>query len=100
MTSIPPLATSPVPPPPGASDPLSSFLSTACMDLLVIELVPLARRLAAEPLPLKDAVFLDINPPAMKNLDDDSERENMYFRLEPLGFRVGQSIAERYRFNC
>jgi trafficking protein particle complex subunit 6 len=66
------------------------------MDLLLIELVPLAKRLAAQPLPLTDAVFLDPNPPAMTDRDDDSERENMYFRLEPLGFRVGQGIAERY----
>jgi hypothetical protein len=66
------------------------------MDLLLIELVPLAKRLAAQPLPLTDTVFLDPNPPAITDLDDDSERETMYFRLEPLGFRVGQGIAERY----
>lgn len=95
MASLPPLSTTPVPPPPGSSDPLSSFLSTTCMDLLLIELVPLARSLAANPLPHTDTVFFDTNPPATKELDDDSERENMYFRLEPLGFRVGQGIAER-----
>lgn len=65
------------------------------MDLLLIELVPLARRLALHPLPHKDTVFLDTPPPAQADLDEDSERENMYFRLEPLGFRVGQGIAER-----
>jgi hypothetical protein len=66
------------------------------MDLLLIELVPLAKRLAASPLPLTTTVFLDVTPPTTTDLDDDSERENMYFRLEPLGFRVGQGIAERF----
>ena len=65
------------------------------MDLLLIELVPLAKSLAAHPLPVTDTVFLDTNPPATTDLDDDSERESVYFRLEPLGFRVGQGIAER-----
>jgi hypothetical protein len=95
MASLPSLSTSPLPAPVGASDPLSSFLSTTCMDLLLIELVPLARRLAAQPLPIADTVFLDTTPPTNTELDDDSERESMYFRLEPLGFRVGQGVAER-----
>ena len=95
MTTLPSLTATPLPAPAGASDPLSSFLSTTCMDLLLIELVPLAKSLAARPLPLTDNVFLDTNPTAATDLDDDSERENMYFRLEPLGFRVGQGIAER-----
>ena len=66
------------------------------MDLLLIELVPLAKRLSSNPLPLTDDTFLDLNPPGTADLDDDSARESMYFRLEPLGFRVGQGIAERY----
>jgi hypothetical protein len=65
------------------------------MDLLLIELVPLAKNLAAHPLPPTDTVFLDTTPSTKNDLDDDSEREHMYFRLEPLGFRVGQGIAER-----
>src|SRR5262249_38398579 len=95
MASLPSLATSPLPAPLGSSDPLSTFLSTTCMDLLLIELVPLAKTLASQPLTLKSGVFLDSNPPASKDLDDDSLRETMYYRLEPLGFRVGQGIAER-----
>lgn len=66
------------------------------MDLLLIELVPLSKSLARNPLPQQDSVFLDTNPPTSIDLDDDSEREAIYFRLEPLGFRVGQGIAERY----
>jgi trafficking protein particle complex subunit 6 len=66
------------------------------MDLLLIELVPLAQNLATNPLPLKDTVFLDSNSPPPKDLDHDSLQEAMYYRLESLGFRVGQGIAERY----
>jgi trafficking protein particle complex subunit 6 len=95
MTTLPSLSTAPPPAPAGSSDPLSSFLSTTCMDLLLIELVPLAKRLSSNPLPLTDDTFLDLNPPGTADLDDDSARESMYFRLEPLGFRVGQGIAER-----
>ena len=95
MASLPSLTTAPVPAPAGSADPLSSFLSTTCMELLLIELVPLAKTLASNPLPLTDTIFLDTNPPTKQDLDDDAEREAMYFRLEPLGFRVGQGIAER-----
>jgi len=66
------------------------------MDLFLIELVPLAKRIASQPIQQPDAMFVDTNPPAQTDLDEDAERENMYFRLEPLGFRVGQGIAERF----
>ena len=95
MTSLPSLSPPPLPAPVGSSDPLNSFLSVTCMELLLIELVPYARRLASNPLPLTDPVFLDTNPPLNSELDEDTERESVYFRLEPLGFRVGQGIAER-----
>jgi hypothetical protein len=95
MTSLPPLSTTPLPPPPGSSDPLNSFLSTTCMDLLLIEVVAQAKRLASQPLPLADILFLDTNAPVPTEVDDDAEKENMYYRLEPMGFRVGQGIAER-----
>ena len=65
------------------------------MDLLLIEVVALAQRLAAEPLPLVDPLFLDATTPTTAELDDDAEKESMYYRLEPMGFRVGQGIAER-----
>jgi len=96
MSTLPSLSTTPLPPPPGSYDQLNAFLSTTCMDLLLIELVPLAKRLASNPRPNVDPVFIDTNPPRSIDLDEDAERESMYFRLEPLGFRVGQGIAERY----
>jgi hypothetical protein len=96
MATLPTLTLTPVPAPVGSSDPLNQFLSTTCMELLLIELVPLSKSLARNPLHQQDSVFLDTNPPTSIDLDDDSEREAIYFRLEPLGFRVGQGIAERY----
>ena len=49
------------------------------MDLLLIEVVALAQRLAAEPLPLADPLFLDTTTPATTELDDDTEKESMYY---------------------
>jgi hypothetical protein len=63
-----------------ASDPL---LSASCLDFLLIELVPMAERLAKE-LAADDKV-----------LDDEEVKETAFFRLETLGYRVGQGLAER-----
>ncbi|KAH1281571.1 hypothetical protein KXX33_002462 [Aspergillus fumigatus] len=66
------------------SDPHARFLSTSCLDFLLIELVPMAERLTRE-LALND-----------KALDDDEIRESTFFRLESIGYRVGQGLAERF----
>ena len=65
------------------SDPNARALSSSCFDFLLIELVPMAERLAKE---------LSTNE---KNLEDEEVRESTYFRLESLGYRVGQGLAER-----
>ncbi|KAI9796812.1 MAG: Trafficking protein particle complex subunit 33 [Piccolia ochrophora] len=70
-------------PPYNASDPHATFLSSSCLDLLLIELVPMAHRLARE-LSLSD-----------DKLDDDEQRDAVFHRLETLGYRVGQGLAER-----
>lgn len=49
----------------------------------MIELVPMAERLA------KDLSLSD------KIADDDEAREATFFRLESIGYRVGQGLAER-----
>ncbi|GIK06523.1 trafficking protein particle complex subunit 33 [Aspergillus viridinutans] len=67
-----------------SSDPHARFLSTSCLDFLLIELVPMAERLAKE-LALND-----------KASDDDEIRESTFFRLESIGYRVGQGLAERF----
>lgn len=68
-------------PPYNASDPQAIFLNSTCMDLLTIELVPMAHRLAEELL--------------AKNSDEEEYREATFRRLETLGYRVGQGVAER-----
>ncbi|KAJ5715042.1 Trafficking protein particle complex subunit 6B [Penicillium malachiteum] len=66
------------------SDPNARALSSSCFDFLLIELVPMAERLAKE---------FSTNE---KNLEDEEIRESTYFRLESLGYRVGQGLAERF----
>ncbi|PYH48299.1 uncharacterized protein BP01DRAFT_371857 [Aspergillus saccharolyticus JOP 1030-1] len=60
------------------------LLGASCLDLLLIELVPMAERLTKE-------LTTDDNA-----LDDEEAREAMFFRLESLGYRVGQGLAERF----
>ncbi|KAL2809021.1 PINIT domain-containing protein [Aspergillus granulosus] len=67
-----------------ASDPRGPLLSASCLDFLLIELVPMAERLA------KDLAADD------RVLDDDEIKETAFFRLESLGYRVGQGLAERF----
>ncbi|PHH92556.1 hypothetical protein CDD83_6835 [Cordyceps sp. RAO-2017] len=79
----------PVMPPYNATDPSATFLSASSLDFLLIELVPLAHRVAAER-GLADG--------------DDEELDAVHFRLESLGYRVGQGLVERFskdrpRFN-
>ncbi|KAI9766836.1 MAG: Trafficking protein particle complex subunit 33 [Geoglossum simile] len=71
-------------PPFNASDPHATFLSSSCLDLLLIELVPMAYRLANE---------LSVSE---ERLDDEEEREAVFYRLEMLGYRVGQGLVERF----
>lgn len=66
-----------------ASDPHSRFLSATCLDFLLIELVPMAERL------VKESRGDETGP------DDEEARESTFFRLESLGYRVGQGLAER-----
>ncbi|KAI9368006.1 transport protein particle component-domain-containing protein [Aspergillus egyptiacus] len=66
------------------SDPRTRVLSASCLDFLLIELVPMAERLA------KDLAAND------RSLDDEEVKETAFFRLESLGYRVGQGLAERF----
>jgi len=65
------------------SDPDARAVSSSCFDFLLIELVPMAERLA------KELATNETEP------EDDEVRESTYFRLESLGYRVGQGLAER-----
>lgn len=112
-------------PPYGSTDPNASFLSSSCLDFLLIELVPLAYRVtqeldtaavaAAGPAPdangAGDAVAGESQAggsvsaagaaagtavSASRKMDEDEERDAVFYRLEKLGYRVGQGLVERY----
>ncbi|KAI0887412.1 transport protein particle component [Annulohypoxylon maeteangense] len=109
-------------PPFNASDPNASFLSTSCLDFLMIELVPMTYRVANE----LDAAASATSPvtgdeggrsssgngngngvdtaAGSHRLDEDEERDAVFFRLDGLGYRVGLGLVERFsrdrpRFN-
>lgn len=69
-----------------SSDPQANLLSASCLDLLLIELVPMAERLAKE---------LSETEGGSGQPDDEEIRETTFFRLDNLGYRVGQGLAER-----
>ena len=75
-------------PPYNASDPNATFLSSSCFDFLLIEIVPLAQRMASD---LSTRRGSDA-----RSTDDETQRDIVFRRLETLGYRVGQGIAERY----
>ncbi|TVY81765.1 Trafficking protein particle complex subunit 6B [Lachnellula suecica] len=110
-------------PPYNASDPSASFLNSSCLDLLLIEIVPLSFRLVRE---------IDLVPGGNTNgslpstagggsvggtsgtggggsvggntgggnggesEQEQEERDAVFFRLEGLGYRVGQGLVERF----
>ncbi|KEY67309.1 hypothetical protein S7711_04561 [Stachybotrys chartarum IBT 7711] len=113
-------------PPYNSSDPGASFLSSSCLDFLLIELVPLAHRVAydrdapllsAEPVattPTATAAAASVAPSSstaatgtqhqQRRLEDDEELDAVQYRLDMLGYRVGQGLVERFsrdrpRFN-
>ncbi|KAL2067918.1 hypothetical protein VTL71DRAFT_16016 [Oculimacula yallundae] len=118
-------------PPYNASDPSATFLNSSCLDLLMIELVPMAYRVVNE----VDAATLESasanttakaghdsmksssgrdggssvgggnvvagtgaggNVGGQRKMDEDEERDAVFFRLEMLGYRVGQGLVERF----
>ncbi|MCJ1312770.1 Trafficking protein particle complex subunit 33 [Agyrium rufum] len=111
-------------PPYGASDPLATFVSSSCLDFLLIELVPMAFRLANElaiPGPPGRTTASSATASggdegksekegnrnsagttsvgglggSLSSVDEEERREAAYRRLEMLGYRVGQGLAER-----
>ena len=93
-----------------ASDPYATFLNASCFEHLLIELVPLAERMARR---LEDSIDGRGGPvggaagtatggsttgtgtSTEKEQDDERFRDAVYFRLESLGYRVGQGLSER-----
>ncbi|KAL2181940.1 transport protein particle component [Thermothelomyces heterothallicus CBS 202.75] len=114
----------PVMPPYNASDPAARFLSASCLDFLLIELVPMAYRVtnelgaaAREQEGLLQgggsgsaAAAAGASAGAGTGtgttvMDEQEEREAVFWRLERIGYRVGQGLVEsrfsrdRPRFN-
>ncbi|KAL9591033.1 MAG: hypothetical protein Q9203_000133 [Teloschistes exilis] len=83
-------------PPYNASDPYATFVNSSCFDLLLIEMVPLASRLAEGSAGKRGAV--------LSNVDEEEESEIAFRKLDSIGYRVGQGLVERFsrdrpRFN-
>ncbi|KAL8746805.1 MAG: hypothetical protein Q9190_001210 [Brigantiaea leucoxantha] len=75
-------------PPYNASDPHATFLNSTCLDLLLIEMVPMAHRIVAE--------LAVQGQNGAKPLEDAERKDAVFRRLESLGYRVGQGLVERF----
>lgn len=89
------------------SDPHARFVSTSCLDLLLIEIVPMAERITQDLLvnsittttttnTTANTIAADGTSNTNVKIEDDEVREAAFYRLEMLGYRVGQGLAERY----
>lgn len=97
-------------PPYNAGDPTATFLSASCLDFLLIELVPMAYRVTNEleasasaqgtseaAAASAVAAEKDVSSTAPRAaMDEEEERDAVFYRLETLGYRVGQGLVERY----
>ncbi|KAJ4316116.1 hypothetical protein N0V94_005604 [Neodidymelliopsis sp. IMI 364377] len=121
------MATTPAPPGTDPSttfsDPTFSLLNSTCLDLLLIELVPMAYRITAD-LALQEEAWTGASTKANRlssshsndasstvagaaagtaggggtvgTVDEEESREAVFHRLEGLGYRVGLGIVERF----
>lgn len=83
------------------SDPHARFVSTSCLDLLLIEIVPMAERITQDLLVNSTTTTTTGegaggSSNAVAKIEDEELREATFYRLEMLGYRVGQGLAERY----
>lgn len=95
-------------PPYNAGDPTATFLSASCLDFLLIELVPMAYRVTNEleasasssaqgtTSAAAAATEKDVSTAPRAAMDEEEERDAVFYRLETLGYRVGQGLVERY----
>ncbi len=110
-------------PPYTASDSHATFLNVSCLDLLLIEMVPLAERMArragrierGEELGQEDegGGVVTVKGDGKKGkvdtkkdeadggavIDEELYKDAIFFRLDALGYRVGQGLSERYVFS-
>ncbi|EGP85048.1 uncharacterized protein MYCGRDRAFT_101009 [Zymoseptoria tritici IPO323] len=110
------MSTKPLPNP-ETDDLLSNpKVNASCLDFLLIELVPLAQRITDQLHAREQALIDDFRRkgaraagtkpgstqtatgPVPSALDDET-REAMFWRLDGLGYRVGQGLVERFSIN-
>ena len=87
-------------PPYNASDPHATYLNISCLDLLLIEMVPLAERMARRAERAERGELErkgdDSGSGGGEGQDGEVYRDAIFFRLDGLGYRVGQGLSERY----
>jgi hypothetical protein len=100
-------------PPSTIDDPTATYLGASTFEFLLVELVPLAYRISAE-LVAKENAFLgktEASETSVEELskgfgvggiggtvvgrDEEETRESVHFRLDRMGYRVGQGLVER-----
>ncbi|KAH8724701.1 trafficking protein particle complex subunit 6B [Phaeosphaeriaceae sp. PMI808] len=103
------------------TDPTFSLVNTSCLDLLLIELVPMAYRITAD-LAAREEEWMQGSSTKQNRLsgtsndasstvagtahgvpvggtatvDEEESREAVFHRLENLGYRVGLGVVERF----
>ena len=93
-------------------EPEAAYVNISCFDLLMIELVPMAERLAREYEASLDRPSTTNKTPARGNAasttgpaipttydglpETEVFKDSVFFRLEKLGFRVGLGLSERF----
>lgn len=97
--------------PPATAEPDSAYVAMSCFELLLIELVPMAERLAREYEASLDQPSITNKTPSKTNSsttgpttpstydglpETEVFKDSVYFRLEKLGFRVGLGLSERF----
>lgn len=94
-------------PPYNASDPHATFLNASCLDLLLIEMVPMAYRIAEDltlSTPTTTATTSIVNGNKKQQgaggedeeVREEKRKEIAQSRLEGLGWRVGVGVVERF----
>ena len=73
------------------------LLASACFEYMLIELVPMAQRLAEEIYAAELEAAGKKEKDKLK-LDDEEMKEAVFYRLESLGYRVGLGLVERCVF--
>ncbi|KAF2425795.1 BET3 family protein [Tothia fuscella] len=101
-------------PPSTADDPTATYVNLSCFELLLIEIVPMAYRIAAELAAREEAWQVgkeekDVDSESLTKgfgiggvggsvvgRDEEETREAVGYRLDKMGYRVGQGLVERF----